>query len=362
MEYHQFSVEELASDESFIAWALDSDPEARRFWDKFIELHPEMRVKVVQARTLVINLRRVQERPVPDDQIEEIWSMIDSRTQTISTEVRQPSPAFRYYAMAAMLTAAVMAAFVLYVFNRTDDIDENGNVAATTVQSDFVEEVNTSGNALRLHLSDGTIVELENDSRLKYKKDYRGDEMRVVHLTGEAFFEVARNPGQPFIVRANDVVTRVLGTSFRVKAPEGNEQVVVSVKSGRVSVYTAAGDEHEAQKNAVIVLPNEQVTYQRDQETFGKSLVNEPQVVGEMVNANDFVFENTPIKDVFAVLEKAYEVDIIYDEELMSNCFFTAPLGSEHLFEKLKIICRAIGARYETIDARVVITSTGCNP
>ena len=116
----------------------------------------------------------------------------------------------------------------------------------------------------------------------------------------------------------------------------------------------------DSRTNAVIVLPNQQVTYLRGQDSFGKALVSEPQILVPGVKEADFTFENTPIREVFRVLQKAYGIEIIFDEEIMSNCFITAPLGSEPLFEKLRVICRTIGARFETIDAKVVVTSTGC--
>ena len=163
------------------------------------------------------------------------------------------------------------------------------------------------------------------------------------------------------MVHANEVVTRVLGTSFRVKAPDDGADVVISVKTGKVSVYTeSAGSKSLTQKNAVILLPNQQVTYLREEDVFGKALVADPEILIPSLKRNEFVFENTPVREVFRKLQQAYGVEIIFDEEILNNCFFTAPLGSEPLFEKLEIICRAIGARYETIDAKVVITSTGC--
>ncbi|HEY9489573.1 MAG TPA: FecR domain-containing protein, partial [Chryseosolibacter sp.] len=198
-------------------------------------------------------------------------------------------------------------------------------------------------------------------SRLKYKEHYQGAALREVYLKGEAFFQVAKNPTQPFLVHSNEVVTRVLGTSFRVKAPDdGQGEITVSVKTGTVSVYTLGEVGEEPQKNAVILLPNQQATYMRDHESFGKGLIAEPEIILSSLNEADFTFDDTPIAQVFEVLENAYGIDIIFDEEVMNNCFITAPLGSEPLFEKLKIICRAIGARYETIDAKVVVTSAGC--
>src|SRR5690606_24395231 len=199
------------------------------------------------------------------------------------------------------------------------------------------------------------------DSRLRYRRGFLEGESREVFLTGTAFFEVARNPAQPFLVNTDDVVTRVLGTSFRIVAPENGSEVVVAVKTGKVSVYSRKGDPAQTSStNAVVLLPNQQVTYLRDEEVFGKSLVPAPEIVKPAISEKDFNFENTPIPAVFQILEEAYGVDIIFDEEVMANCFVTAPLGSESLFEKLRIICRAIGARYETIDATVVITSAGC--
>lgn len=359
MDYNQFSIEDLASDESFIAWVTGRSPESQRFWEEFVILHPEMRVKVVQARTLVLNLRSAQERPISEEQIENLWRIIDVGTTLHSTKAPRRPTYFPRYAIAAALCLAILAGFwYSWQFFGTNDV--MATRPASTDEPSFIEEVNTSGNVLRIHLTDGSVVALENNSRLKYRADYTGRPIRDVYLTGEAFFDVERNPTQPFLVHSNDVVTRVLGTSFRVRAPEGNERVVVSVTSGRVSVYKASESEEDAQRNAVIVLPNEQVTYQRDLETFGRALVSRPEIVDKSVAPEDFDFESAPIASVFDVLERAYQVDIIFDEELMSNCFFTAPLGSEQLFEKLKIICRAVGAEYEVIDAKIVVTSSGC--
>jgi hypothetical protein len=74
-----------------------------------------------------------------------------------------------------------------------------------------------------------------------------------------------------------------------------------------------------------------------------------------------FEFDDTPVSEVFAVLEKSYSVDIVYDEELMHNCPLTASLTNESLFEKLNIICKAVEARYSLIDGQIVIDSKGCN-
>lgn len=364
MDYTKFTVEELASDDSFVHWVNHTDHDAVTFWESFLLKNPQMKLKVAQARALVLNLRQAESIRHSDQQISMLWKGIEER---IKHEDGNPLPIRKKKGaiLSSALTFVVLTVitFGTWYFLSPGPV-ERGILSPdqTHAHTDFIEEVNTSGNVLRVHLSDGSIVALENNSRLKYKMNFAGDSSRSVYLTGEAFFEVARHPGQPFLVYSNDVVTRVLGTSFRVKAPDDRANVVVSVTTGKVSVYAVRteDEENQSQPNAVILMPNQQVTYIRELDAFGKALVSEPRILLPSIQENDFNFENAPVREVLKTLQKAYGIEIIFDEDIMSNCFFTAPLGSEPLFEKLKIICRAIGARYETIDAKVVITSTGC--
>ena len=363
MDYSDYSVEQLASDDGFIQWANRTNPEAELRWNTFISEHPAMKLKIDQARTLVLNLRKAGEVRHSDEEIDLIWRRV-ARDIDVSEQAAFDGRRTWFYGYAVAAAVSLILLFQAAVYNLS-----HGNVnlvgkssAATASSSDFVEEFNTSGEELRLHLSDGSTVILEGGSRFRYQRVFANDQFREVFLSGEAFFQVAKDPARPFLVHTGEVVTRVLGTSFRVKAPEDNGEVVVSVRTGKVSVYALGHGEGEAesQKNGVILLPNQQVTYSREQYSFGKALVAQPEILTPSIKQSDFTFENTPIKEVFQVLQNAYGVEIIFDEDVMSNCFITAPLGSESLFDKLRIICRTIGARYEIIDARVVITSAGC--
>jgi ferric-dicitrate binding protein FerR (iron transport regulator) len=225
----------------------------------------------------------------------------------------------------------------------------------------FIEISNTTGKPMRLEVMDGSIISLEANSRVKYKTDYTSDTLRKVYLQGEAFFDVARDPAKPFVVFTNDVATEVLGTSFRIKSDASSKNVTVKVKTGKVSVYSVKKQSANLSnpKDGVILLPNQEVVYTEGENLFEKKIVETPELLNVPAD-NSFVFENTPIDSVFGKLEDAYGVEILFDRETMKNCFLTVPLGSEPLFEKLKVICRTIGASYEVIDAKVVITSAGC--
>lgn len=181
----------------------------------------------------------------------------------------------------------------------------------------------------------------------------------------KAFFQVAKDPAKPFFVYANELVTKVLGTSFNVRAYESDKNVVVEVKTGKVSVFSqsdkmVSGQKTTRELTGLILTPNQQVTYLRQEIRLIRSLVEVPTVISMPEENQHFEFSRIPIAQVFATLEKAYGVDIIFDEELMAYCTLTASLGKETLFKKLEWICAATGSEFEVVDGQILITSNGC--
>ncbi len=83
----------------------------------------------------------------------------------------------------------------------------------------------------QLELSDGTVIVLAQGGTLEYTKAFDGKE-RLVHLSGEAFFDVAKDKSKPFIITTSHTKTRVVGTSFRIK--EGDLKTSIDVKTGIV--------------------------------------------------------------------------------------------------------------------------------
>lgn len=359
MDYTKFNVEDFASNESFIDWVRRSDPEAVKYWDLYIASHPEIRPTVEKARALVLNLKLAEE--VGDDaaRVESMWDKIHDRVEQAkapsktSAEPRWALALVCFFFLCASVT-------VWFVFT---DVNNEGQLSNYHQQSaDFVEQVNETDKPLKVQLADGSIIVLDAKSRVKYKSTFLEDSTRQVYLLGQAFFDVVKNPYKPFIVHSNEIVVKVLGTSFRVEAPENGENIRVSVKTGKVSVYSVTDPVADDNKQGgVILLPNQEVSYERKKQLFAKTLVESPEVLGTTVfTQNDFVFDNTPIAKVFRTMELAYGIEIIFNEDVMKNCYITAPLGSESMREKLKIICETIGASYEIIDANVVIDSSGC--
>ena len=213
---------------------------------------------------------------------------------------------------------------------------------------------NTLTHATKLALPDGSAVTLAPTSSLKYPRTFAGAR-RTVYLTGEAFFDVFHDARHPFSVYTEQVVTTVLGTSFRVQAYAGQAEAQVQVRTGAVRVSPRTG---AATPNApsIIVRPNQQVVYSTVHRQLRRELVPQPVLLTPQV----FVFDDRPVAEVLKTLQKAYGIDIVYDAAAVRYCTINLSLGSEPLFDKLDIICETLGASYEKADGRIFFHSQPC--
>lgn len=147
-------------------------------------------------------------------------------------------------------------------------------------QSRLITEENTTDLPKRLTLSDRSTVTLEPGAKIVFPASFAGDK-RTVQLTGNAFFEITRNPDQPFLVYSGKIITRVLGTSFRIKNNAKDKALEVEVVTGKVSVFEnreafSEGDSVDNQDNGVVLTPNQRVTYFAESRHLMTGLVPEP--------------------------------------------------------------------------------------
>jgi transmembrane sensor len=233
------------------------------------------------------------------------------------------------------------------------------------VGENMVEQRNDGSAPLHVQLSDGSAIVLDAQSSIRYPVRFT-DDRREVYLSGGGFFEITKDPQRPFLVYANELVTRVLGTSFTIRAYDREPEVVVEVRTGKVSVFTqqemkAGGREKKNTRlEGVVLTPNQKVVYSREDSKLVKSLVENPSLLPSSGQAETFEFNDTPMREVFAMLEEAYGVEIVFDEEVMANCYLNALLTHESLEEKLALVCKAVNAHYEVMDTHIIIYGQGC--
>ena len=114
------------------------------------------------------------------------------------------------------------------------------------------------GSQTKVILPDSSVVCLNSGSVLKYDPAFLRKKSREVYLIGEGYFEVQKNPEKPFIVHADDINVKVLGTVFNVRSYPEDSEIEVSLIKGKVNVFSAS----ETRDN-VILASDEQLTYDK---------------------------------------------------------------------------------------------------
>lgn len=358
MNYYQFTAEDLAADDFFKAWVCAPTPEAEAFWRGFLREFPERYYQVEEARLLVTGLHRVASTDIPDEseRVAVLWQRIEASRRHRGRVLPMP----RWLSWSAAASVALLLGLTSWWLLQRGAPVPNPPLARQDAGL-WVESLSAPNQLMQIQLADGSVVRLSPNSRLRYRKAF-GGLLREVYLTGEAFFEVRKNPKQPFVVYANGLVTKVLGTSFRIQARAEDPTVTVAVKTGRVSVYpNQPSRNRDPELRGLVLSPNQKVIYHRSAATMNKTLVERPSPVVAPQELQQFLFEDVPAARVFDAIERAYGVDVVFDEEMLADCTLTINLTDEDLFQKLAVICRVLDAHYKIIDAQVVIYGKGCH-
>jgi len=178
-----------------------------------------------------------------------------------------------------------------------------------------------------LVLPDGSQIILNPSSRIVYPAKFKHNS-RLVKLTeGEAFFKIAHEEQRPFTVQtSNDIYTRVLGTSFRIKSYHLSPKIEVSVATGKVAV----GNSHQVFGTLV---KGQQISYDKTRQLAAISYTPQPVYV-------NLVFEGTPLKKVLEKLAYAYSIQIELDNPVLGNRKCTASFNTRQKPEEiLDILC-----------------------
>ncbi|WP_341838728.1 FecR family protein [Chitinophaga caseinilytica] len=206
-----------------------------------------------------------------------------------------------------------------------------------------------NGRRAVVRLTDGSVVHLGAGSSLRYPESFSGD-AREVFLDGEAFFEIAEKPGQPFMVHSGEVRTTVLGTSFRVSAFNGR-QALVAVATGKVRVdHVKDGVPQEL----AVLTPGEELNWEQ---TGGKFHVAEVKATDvEAWKGGRLVFHSKPLLEIAKELERWYGVEIAIGKESISDQKITVTLsGAAPLDKTMQLLAAGGGFSYITQGGKVTI-------
>lgn len=255
-------------------------------------------------------------------------------------------PRWVWYAssLAAMLLIVIGLSFYFNVDSPTKLSRSSSDIPL----SDWAKYENSSAKVLKIDLPDGSIVWLQPKTLLSYNQSDRV--YRQVNLKGEAFFEVKRDENRPFLIYSGKMTTKVLGTSFNVKAYPETDKFEVSVVTGKVSVT------NEAEKE-VFITPKQQVILETKTDNLTiNEIPKDKTFYWELASLS---FDNTPMENVINSIEQNYNVTIDLSPKLRA-CRLSGNFTHEHLSTILEIVCRSLEAEYVVDGDKVILRGEGC--
>ena len=173
-----------------------------------------------------------------------------------------------------------------------------------------------TGMEYTLTLSDGTIVYLNAESEINFPVSFKG-EQRIIELSGEAYFVVAKDEKHPFVVKTPDLSVKGLGTSFNLRAYGNEKNVVTTLAEGKVQVF-------DGQKFRDIT-PGEQVVYEKETKNMQVKQVD----VSRYTAWRDgkFIFRNERLEDIMMYLARWYNVQYKFMDDKVKDIRIGAKLN-----------------------------------
>ncbi len=284
--------------------------------------------------------------------LERNWEALLAKTHP---EEERQKPLFRWWRWMAA-ASLLLAISTSYFWGNGWPSSSTQPIAET---KSGIKKTNLTRQAQTIILPDGSTVVLEKNASLITARDF-GAQQRTVYLEGGAFFTVKPNAKIPFLVHAGDVVTEVLGTSFRIQPLANKRDIEVSVNTGRVSVYTLEKNTVK-KRNGVILTPNQKAIISTELKTIQQGIVEHPTLVDKGISEASFIFEEATVEEVLKSIQNAYGIEVVVLNPAVKVCAFTGDLNGLELFQQLELMCGAINAKFETRGTAIFILGKGCD-
>ncbi|GAB2981353.1 hypothetical protein GCM10027049_16660 [Mucilaginibacter puniceus] len=261
---------------------------------------------------------------------------------------------------AASIAATIILTFFLINYKGY----ENSNLTNEKQQASINKVVvNNMTNAIqKIVLSDDSRVWLSPNSKLTYSKLF-GTHSRQVSMIGEAFFEVTKDPKRPFSIYSGNVVTKVWGTSFRIRAYK-DEETKVSVVTGKVSVsivkpVTSIAESQKGYANVkheLMLAPDQEAIYNKQLNYLKKNEEITDPTISIWKNAS-ISFSNTPMPEVFKILSKRFKVNISSTDSKINSDYLNADFTDASLPSIMEIINKSLNVSYMVKDNQFILES-----
>lgn len=252
--------------------------------------------------------------------------------------------------------AAAIAAIVFIGYLALPIRSKNQQTAAISGQ---IIINNTGKNIREQVLNDGSRVWLSPGAQITYNKSF-GHVSRRLAMSGEAFFEVTKNPKKPFIINSGHIITEVWGTSFRVRDAKQAAFADVSVVTGKVSVSlpgTAPVNINKSlpanSRSIVMLYPDQQAVYSgKDNALHTKHEKPADLLIWKKISLS---FDNARIRDVMPLLNKSFGLNIQAGDATISNYYITVDFNGLNFPQIMEVLRNTLNINYEINGKNVIL-------
>lgn len=265
-----------------------------------------------------------------EENIDVIFDRIKTQIQVPDESVLKitKNKGYSVWLKIAAVVSIVLAGILVYnreaiFFNKTDQLAlKRAQTKATEIKT--------------IVLPDGSTVKMNSGSSLKYPDHFTAD-TRDVYLSGEAFFDVKKDPEHPFIVHTEQLAVKVLGTAFDVKAYQNDAFTETTLIRGKVSISLK---NNTAQ--SYILKPNDKFTLAGGKASMSQlthfSGTGTDKVMETAWTNHELIYKNNRFDEIARLFERWYDVKITFKEADLKTVKFTGHVDKETIAEALNVL------------------------
>jgi len=290
-----------------------------------------------EKQAMLDECRLIWDSAVPDQSydMDAEWALMRKKLPGIKTEPGR-SLLFYTYRIAAVLVLGVLLSFSLIYVGRMVGMER------VVAENEPVEVI----------LEDGTEVMVNRHSSLRFRRKFDQEE-RKVYLSGEAWFDVARDTTLPFVIDAGAALVEVLGTSFNVSAYKDNPMVEITVESGLVALSGK-----EDQKDLIVMKAGSGGSYDKNHRELKLIPISDPNSISW--KTRELFFDASTLREVADLLNEVYDTPIVIMNEELASCPITVTFRDQTLEAILNVLELTLDLQITREGDEIRLDGEGC--
>jgi len=264
----------------------------------------------------------------PKPNLKSIWSNITIKTGI--NEKKLLSPILKYAAaIVILLGISTVIYFTIDTFNQ---------------KNQYISYNAPEGNRTKINLPDGSTVWLQPNSQITFARIFN-EEPRELIFSGHAYFKIAHQQNNPFIIKMKNANVRVLGTQFYIKANDKDDLIETGLISGKIKISTSTSKE--------ILNPNDVIILSKtnNQSTKRQSLKSK----NYTFNNGNIIFDNCTLGNILKDLAELYDIHIEIEKGIDTNKNLTLTVKEESIEEILEIIKIVVPFDYHIKNNKILV-------